>query len=121
MNSTLVPVKIETIKLACENAVKHISQKRSSLKSEQIDLIMAKEPSTLQRILGNTNEILTREDAEKELVQYANGLEYKPDWMTYKEQNYSKANTLLNAIFFAAEGIIWLSLDDTEFLHNYLK
>ncbi len=121
---TLVPVKTHIIESACRAAIKQIDNARLANKIEQVDLLMKDEQSIFEKILGH-KPAANRDEAEKELMQYAEKKNAMPEnefvWIHYKKEELDKANLLLDSCHLAADGIIWLGLEDVRLVNQYLK
>ncbi len=122
---SLIKVKVDIIESACRAAIKLIDFARLQDKTEQIDLLMKDEQSFFEKVLGHKPNILTREDAEKDLIEYAEKKGYAPVsefmWVHYKKDDYKKANLFLDVCHLAEDDVMLLTLDDAAFIQNYLK
>ncbi len=122
MSTSLVQVKTSIIEEAARKAIEVILRERSADKTREIDLIMEGKPSFIARFFGRESEILTRNDAEKELEDY---VVKNPDlnhrWLTFGEPDKVKAEGLLNGVSLSSDDTIWLTIEDCNWVHRYLK
>ncbi len=120
--NTLVQVKTSIVEEAARKAIEVILRERSADKTREIDFIMEGKPSFIARFFDKESMILTRDDAEKELEDY---VVKNPDgnhrWLYYGEADKLKAEGLLNGVSFSSDETIWLTIEDCNWVHRYLK
>ncbi len=122
---TQVPVKTSIIESSCRAGLDAIASTRLADKIVQVDALMHDEQSFFEKVLGHKPNILTREDAEKELMMYAEKKDYLPVgefiWVHYNKDEEARLALLLDSCHLAAEEVIWLGLEDVALVNRYLK
>ncbi len=125
MSSSLIQVKTHLIETACRAAIKEIDDFRRADKINQIDLLMKDELSIFEKILGHKPNVLNRDDAEKELLEYAEKKKESPEeefvWIHYGKLDYVKAKGFLEVCHLAENEVMLLTIEDAGFIQGYLK
>ncbi len=122
---SLIKVEIEFIESACRVAIAEIDRYRLADKISQVDLLLKDEQSVFVKILGPKPNVLNRDDAEKELLEYADKKKYLPEdefvWIHYMKDDYNKAKLFLSVCHLAVDKSMMLSIEDASFIQFYLK
>ncbi len=125
MSSSLIKIKLHIIESACRNAVAKIEKARLEDKIHQVDLIMKEEASFIEKILGRKPKILNREDAENDLMEYAEKSQYMPEkdfyWYWHDQTVLSYAKSLLDIIGLCDDDTMLLTIEDAKFISKYSK
>ncbi len=124
-NSSYLTVSTLDIESACRAAIAEIDSFRLADKISQVDLLMKDEQSIFEKILGHKPSVVNRDDAEKELLEYADKKKQLPEeefvWIHYKKEDYAKAKLFLSVCYLAYDKAMSLTVEDAAFIQSYLK